>query len=748
MTRPVPLATDQPILKSEEDQFSRKQFSYRVAHTISHRSDPSSIVVGIYGAWGEGKTSVLRMIDEALEKEPNVKAFWFNPWRYRDEETLLAEFFRAMARELGTSISSKAEHVGGLLQRYKRVIAPVMAMGGAIAQGFSGVPAEVANVAGAASGQVGDLADGLAEVDAETLKARIDQRLIDSGTRLVVIIDDLDRLDQQEIQAVFRLVKLTLAFSNTAFVLAFDDEIVEQALAPQFGSASRKFLEKIIQVPLQLPRADVLSLRRFCLASVEEALRLAEVELLDEDARRFVTTFDRAILSRLATPRAARRYGNTLAFSLPLLKGEVDLVDLMLLEAARVFYPRLYSSIRDDRDLFIWSPGNHSSWKDQELRKIKRDKILTAISDLSERDGEAATFLIRTLFPRTEAVLSEYATSYSDETIHSWDVQRRITSPEYFDRYFSYGIPPNDISDTEFGAFAASLERPRVPAEIAEDLQRLVGNGRADRFLEKVRLAAQTLPVTQRGPLAIALSANSSLFPSDQRNRLGLSNLRESAALRVWWLVEKLPASKRFSTLAACLKATPDSMFALGIVRWLPEESEPTAPPRDEVAALRAIVVAKIREAAETTPAWRIFGRDTATVFWHWADVEGKERTSAYLIDRFTTDSSEALSFLESMLPNATDGSTGRPLRWPFAKATYDSVAALVDAEAIAAILRNLGFRSELGDPNEQLEGPPEERTARRFLALHEEAQRAAVETSEVKHGSATAKRRRTVNRE
>ena len=72
MTTPVPYATDQPIATSEEDRFSRKPFAYRVAHTIAHRSDPSSIVVGIYGAWGEGKTSVLRMIEEGRDCEDIV----------------------------------------------------------------------------------------------------------------------------------------------------------------------------------------------------------------------------------------------------------------------------------------------------------------------------------------------------------------------------------------------------------------------------------------------------------------------------------------------------------------------------------------------------------------------------------------------------------------------------------------------------------------------------------------------------
>lgn len=741
MTTSVPFATDQPIASSKQDRFSRKQFAYRVAHTIANRSDPSSIVVGIYGAWGEGKTSVLRMIDEALATENEVKTFWFNPWRYREEEPLLEQFFRSMAHALGSSINSKAEDLGGLLRKYKYFVAPMLMIGGVVAKTMAGVPPTVGDAAKITGEQVGDFADGLSDVDAETLKERIDRHLSDGTTRLVVFMDDLDRLDQQEIQAVFRLVKLTLSFSNTAFVLAFDDDVVEQALTPQFGSASRKFLEKIIQVPLQLPRADVLILRKFCFAGVDEALQLAGIELSDDESRRFVQVFDTGILPRLNTPRMARRYGNTLAFALPILKDEVNPADLMLIEAVRVFYPLLYASIRENRDLYVWSLDDLLSSADQGFPERKKQAILGALKDFSERDRDAAIDIVKALFPRNVSLLSEQMVGYSDETIDSWNLEKRITAHEYFDRYFGYGISPNDISDAQFFAFVASLELGRTSQEVNAEVERFCSDGRVERFLEKVRVASRTLPVRQRGLLAQAIASNAKLFRGEHSTAgLGLGNLRESAALRIYWLLQRLPAADRFSAVTKCMNVVDDPMFALEIVRWHSvDESKEEAPiTREELVSLRSAAVAKVRLSAESASPWTVFGRDTASALWHWADVEGKECTSRHLLQRFTENPRETLLFLETMLSNATQWFTGRRIRMAFTKQNYTSVVAVVDADRVADILRGLGFQPELGDRYEQPAGAPEEQTARRFLALHEEAQQ-VIDVSDAEEGQPEA---------
>lgn len=268
--------TDEPISSSAEDRFSRKEFAYRVAHTVAHRVSPSSLVVGLYGAWGEGKTSVLRMIEESLSDQHVVRVFWFNPWRYPDEDALLDNFLRLMGSALKREISTKVEIAGELLERGKAVIKPL------------------GKLVGLSGDEIDEAIAKLKGVTPEELRARVDDLLARSGVRLVVLLDDLDRLDHDEIRAVFRLLKLSLNFQNSAFIVAFDEEVVVEALGKQYGTSGRKFLEKIIHVPLQLPRADPIVMREICFAAVDEAVALAGLTLDDADARRFVHVLDQA----------------------------------------------------------------------------------------------------------------------------------------------------------------------------------------------------------------------------------------------------------------------------------------------------------------------------------------------------------------------------------------------------------------------------------------------------------------------
>ena len=121
---------------------------------------------------------------------------------------------------------------------------------------FIGKNAGLASFVGAseAAKNVGDM---LSSVELEELKNRVETALKEAGKRVVVLMDDIDRLDKNEIQTVFRLVKLVADFQNTAYVLAFDAQMVASALQERYSSrdpdAGQNFLEKIIQVPLDLP---------------------------------------------------------------------------------------------------------------------------------------------------------------------------------------------------------------------------------------------------------------------------------------------------------------------------------------------------------------------------------------------------------------------------------------------------------------------------------------------------------------
>ena len=145
-------------------------------------------------------------------------------------------------------------------------------------------------------------------------------------------MDDIDRLDSDEIHQVFKLIKLTANFPCVDYLLAFDNEIAARALGKRYGGdveMGHAFLEKIVQVPLPLPPASEPSLRRFCFEAIDRVLGESRIQITRDEASSFAGEFERALLPFLDTPRAAWRYANAIRFGLPTMKDEVNAVDFI-----------------------------------------------------------------------------------------------------------------------------------------------------------------------------------------------------------------------------------------------------------------------------------------------------------------------------------------------------------------------------------------------------------------------------------
>ena len=90
--------SDQPIRSKSEDRFNRWAFAKRIADTFASRNDVASIVIGLYGPWGDGKTSTLRLMEAALQDHAHVVVVRFNPWHFQSQDQLLRGFFATSRR--------------------------------------------------------------------------------------------------------------------------------------------------------------------------------------------------------------------------------------------------------------------------------------------------------------------------------------------------------------------------------------------------------------------------------------------------------------------------------------------------------------------------------------------------------------------------------------------------------------------------------------------------------------------------
>ena len=733
-------SADAPAKTSGEDRFQRWPFAQRIARVIATRKDPESLVIGINGAWGEGKTTVFYFIEEELKEHPNVVTFRFNPWRFPDESKLVRDFFQTLAAALEKSIVTGRKKAGDYISKYVSIPG---ALAGAVGLGGLGDAAKA----------VGDL---LSSVELEKLKERVEAILKEANKRVVVLMDDIDRLDKAEIQTVFRLVKLVADFKNTAYVLAFDSDMVASALQERYSShdkeAGRSFLEKIIQVPLDLPHIPKTSLRKYCLEIIQHAVEDAGIELTDNDAERFVVAFDAGLLIRLNTPRMAKRYGNILSFSLPILKGEVNAIDLILIEGIRVFYPKLYETVRDHAEIFLGSRvSGLSDRTDRQAVNQQIQAIVDASLDtMSASEKKAAIGLIERLFPRMEGVYGgmTYAGGYEEH----WASQRLIASGTYFQRYFSYAIPEGQIGDQELTAFAEQLSMKDSGA-VAAELKDLIEPENADFIIGKLRLMTDYLDVRAATTLALAIASDGSIFPNP-RQMFSFGGPYSPAAMLVSDVVGRVAllenAGKAADLARKAIEIAEPLDFATEIFSWLRIEKADgddgeeerdrrgrlvrKSLPEAERQSLGVVLARRIK--SELSASSGEDNRRLTRLLGVWAAYTTVDETTAFVAQRIQADESFVIRFLDGFRPTAWGMTTGLSSKKGFERGEYDYLIKIADPEMIR---RALEKRFGAYTPTEHLpryaETDTDRLVAEQFLWLHDhvgsQKQAEAQETQE-----------------
>ena len=653
-------SSDAPLPSHDGDLFDRWPFAERVAHVLRDRRDASSLVVGLYGTWGEGKTTVLNFIEEALADAEGVVVVPFNPWRFGDEGTLIRSFFGALAAAVGEKLTTKREDFAAAAASYA----------GALSLGGFGVTLDPQKAA-----------EAFAEVDLDELKHRLSGVLRDAGLRVVVRIDDIDRLDKDEVQAVFRLVKLSADFEHVAYVLALDPDVVAAALQERYGPgqprAGYDFLEKIVTVPLQIPPARPQALFKLCVESIEEALELAGLTIEDE-GRRFVGAFRDGLLPALRTPRMAKRYGNAVRFALPILVGEVDVTDQLLIEGMRVMYPALYDHVRQNPSVYL-RDGLGSYFSGARDRKGERERraaeVGEVIADRVPHYAEAAASLIRHLFPR----------AHGGDGHGNPRRDQRACSDWYFERFFTYAIPHDSFADRAFAEVVSLAEEGDLDACTAR-LRSLLNESTEQRLVDTLNLQSGSVPTSAIPTLARAVAAVSDGL-SDQHRFFQLTT-ENTAAAAVSSMVERLGDSDQQGSLVQTLAREATSVtFAMHVQGW----ASPVPDGKGEGfltgaadQAVRRVIADRIAEAAADQPIHLGKREGVAWKYSAWAEGRSRDEVAAYLRDRIEADPTEAVSLLRCLISYAIGTGSPEPYPHRFDLETYRAHAAFVDPNDIA----------------------------------------------------------------
>lgn len=485
---------DRPIESKDQDILGRQRFASKLAESLCRWEDKGSLVVALYGKWGSGKSSLLNLMREYIADKPKNKRptkIDFNPWMVSGQSELYMHFFNEISQELelrneyesDKKLAIRLRAYGQLLSMVpepssvlKTVEKLILGAGiiGVIASNllsnelrfilllfsvlilclrFSG------NLMKSIAGFLDERLK-LKEKSLASMKTAIVDELKNRERKLLVILDDIDRLSQDEAKLIFQLIKVNSDFPNTIFLVAFDRPVVEKQLNQQNGVSGHDFLEKIVQVHFDIPDANRKRVEQYLFKQLDATLAsLPERSQKLFDKKRWGNLYYSGLNQLFQSIRHIKRYINSLRFNFTMLVNsgtlEVNPIDFMAIEAIRVFCPDYYEFMKSNKELFTTLESNSMSDSSHSGRQSRQTQASNSLDMIDEKHKEQIKGILDRVFP---GVFDN--TIYAEDWWAEWSRNLRARHPDYYDAYFTLtpGGDEGNISQYEMDSILESIQ--------------------------------------------------------------------------------------------------------------------------------------------------------------------------------------------------------------------------------------------------------------------------------------------------
>jgi predicted KAP-like P-loop ATPase len=426
MTDSNPMPVDNPITSSDQDVLGRAVVARDFARSVRELDASQGVVVGVLGAWGHGKSSFVNLMREEFAEMPELPVIEFNPWVFSGDQQLTEVFFREIAAELRLNDESKFGTIAEGLDKYGDVLSPL-----AVIPWFGSWFDRAFKATRTAATWWNDRKKGT-----RTFRETVTDALKQLSQPIIVVIDDIDRLTTREIRDIFKLVRLTASFPNVIYVLAFDRRRVEQALSED-GVPGRAYLEKILQLSFDVPMipTEVLRVQVFDRLNVI----LQEVDGLRFNGSIWPDVYIEIIEPLVGSLRDVTRLGLSARPTLRALGDQIEAVDLLALEALRVFRPELFQALHNAR-LALTETQAYFGRSEKPHRKAEIEELLK----VADGDAGVVRALIQRLFPAGRAYIEN--NSYGPDWLNTWKREHRVAYIGYLELYFGRTLPSDLVS--------------------------------------------------------------------------------------------------------------------------------------------------------------------------------------------------------------------------------------------------------------------------------------------------------------
>lgn len=646
------IAFDLPIQHWPEDRLSRSPFVYSVGDLILKDKAP---VIAIVGSFGEGKTSVLNLIDTTLSPRTDLIVVKFSSWLPGDESTLASSLFATIAD------GAKSRYViPGLtseLKRFARLLAGTVPKFGETLKQFLEEPSQIE--------QLSSLRKTLGELP----------------VRIVVLVDEIDRMDKAELHLLLKAVRGVVDLPNITYVCAFDKNAIIRLLAGGDHLYGQTYLEKFFPVQLSLPRTDQELLGRLFDERLEAICQTFGLLRNEQEKKAFneslLEIWHTSIKRYLSNFRRMTLFFNALQTSLQPVFAEVNLLDMLILQLVKMISEETCQFIYDNGPLFYYSRWRITLWlerlhvDDKKEAALRSERIKGYLSSLSPAMKDQLTPLLSAIFPTVEQALRGERFSMHVQSEDAAEKERRIYHPDYFPRYFIHQVPSAMFGRAEMTELIARInaerQLERVVAIFRETVNKLQSNTwKRYGLFDTVVAEAGRLGETQSEAIILAVAELSDSFEGDF---LGISEWGRARAL-LFAAAQRFEGTPKLQEiLIKAIQRCSSNGFAADILGFSTSARKQNNIISNwqgvEESALRTAFSARMRAkyrvgSEEEFP----YGRDDLRPFFIWVNAsdQDKQQEIGFFRSRFQRHPVECGKFLGWALPKTTVVYEGDPL--------------------------------------------------------------------------------------
>jgi hypothetical protein len=412
---------DRPIKQLEDDRLRRSQFARALGNQLGAAGE-EGLVMALTGPWGSGKTSLLNLISDHT-KELGAIVLRFNPWFFSGTEQLTGHFFTELGAQLSETTDDKLKKIGSRLKRYGGLLAPLKLV--PVAGTYIEAAGKLAQTAG----------EALTADDVKSLWTQHEElvdELNEAKKRIVVMVDDIDRLDDAEIRQVMQLVRMVGDFPRVVYLLAFDLDRVVQVLS-KGGLDGHKYLDKIVQISYEVPDAGRDQLLQLLMDEVDKVLdTVQEEDLVGADDLGDIV--HRVVAPMVTTVRDIKRYVNVLPFAFAVVGAEIAHTDILALEAVRLFSPGLYEELLSAAPILTGPKVPEGEDGDRTWRGL-----MEGLQKAAEPHPAVVPEFVSLVFPIGQAAYS--GSPLDEERLTALARERRVAVAERLRIYFEKALP-------------------------------------------------------------------------------------------------------------------------------------------------------------------------------------------------------------------------------------------------------------------------------------------------------------------